>query len=1105
MAGTVVVLFTDIVGSTDLLTRLGDDAFDGFRRAHLDLLSREVAAHDGEVVKSLGDGIMATFGAASDAVTAAVAAQQAVHAATHGGAAGPVHIRIGVSAGDASKEGDDWFGAPVVESARLCAAAAPGQVLVSEVVRLLAGSRGGHEYAAVGALELKGLPDPVTASEVLWAPVAAAAGAPLPAPLVVPEGELFRSGGALPFSGRADVLADLHTAWKQATTSGQRAVLVAGEPGIGKTRLVSELARAVHADGATVLLGRASEHGGAAYGPWREALRSLVGHAPDEVLAAHVARHGGELVRLVPDLARRVPDLPTPPTLEPEIERDLLFEAVGGLLDRAADAGPLLVVLDDLHWADRPSLLLLLDRLRGRSTAPVLFVGTYRDTDVDRGHPLSAVLADLRREPCVARVSLDGLGPDGVTELLTNVAGHDLDDTAVGFAQVLQQDTNGNPFFVGEVLRHLLETGALVQEGGRWVGGSTLDVAGLPEGVREVLGRRLAELPEATNRLLGVASVLGQEFEVSLLAVVGEEAPGDVLDALDPAVRAHLVLEVPGAPGQYTFTHALVRAVLVEELGTNRRVRLHRAAGLALEARPGPSVARLAHHFGEAAVMGETERAVRYAVAAAEESLALLAPEQAVTMARRALDAADLGGTTRAERLPLQELLGRSLNLAGEFDEGREVVADAFTAALAADDVDTAARLAIEYGGFTGVWEAYGDARGPAQLEAVLDALPSGDSPLRVETLLRLATWFLAAPGARILDVAQAAYEMAGRLDHPLWRARAAACCGLALRSSEPHRVVALCDEAMALARDEVHGFEGIYPPLYLRTESRLMLGDLAGADRDMRAGFEQVRRYLPERLAFALQMWEQNRALIEGRLADAERHLAVLDAWPGDQRLPRLTVAVGRAVLAYQRGDWAAERMLIARCREVEPMAMVPYPDRLAPAGGAAAAAAAVRAFRDGIDPLVPAWTRPVQAALLPAVVRSAGDGDAARALYREFSGQRGLWAVNTMAWCGGPYDTGLGILAAVGGDLDSAVDHLDRAVGMADAMGSPPHAVIARLELATALTQRDGPGDAARAATEIDVARRAAEQVGMPGWIDHLDALAAGDPEPWRIGIPD
>jgi len=1099
VAGTVVVLFTDIVGSTQLLSRLGDDAFDGLRHAHFEMLEREVIAHDGEVVKGLGDGIMATFGGASDAVAAAVAIQRGVNASGRAPGDPRVSIRVGVSAGDAAREGDDWFGAPVVEGARLCAVAAPGQILVSEVVRLLAGSRGGHEFVSVGRLELKGLPDEVAASEVVWTPAAIAAAAPLPAPLAEPEGEL-------PFSGRADVLAALRDAWEQTVTHGQRAVLVAGEPGIGKTRLVSELARSVHADGATVLLGRASEYGDAAYAVWREALRTLVRYASDEALAAHVADHGAELVRLVPALARRVPDLPEPVQVDPEIERDLLFEAVGGLLDAASADAPVLVVLDDLHWADRSSLLLLLDRLRARSAAPVLVVGTYRDTEVDRSNPLSAVLADLRREPGVARVALDGLGRAGVVELLASAGGHDLDAAGAEFARVLHQDTNGNPFFVGEVLRHLIETGGLVQEGGRWVASSTLDVAGLPEGVREVLGRRLAELPDETNRVLGVASVLGQEFDMALLSAVAEAPPGAVLDALDPAVRAQLVREVSSAPGHYVFAHALVRAVLAQELGTNRRVRLHRAAGLALEARPEPPVVRLAYHFGEAAVMGETERAVRYALAAAEESLALLAPEQAVSFARRALDAADLGEMPRQEQVPLLGLLGRALNAAGEFTEGREVLADAFTVAFAAGDLAGAHALAVEYGGFTGVFESYGDERGPAQLQAVLDALPPEDSSFRIQALMRLSTWLLPAPGSRGLDVARKAYEMAGRLGDPVQRARAAVGCGLAVRTASPPRVIAYVDEALAGVAYEDVVTDGVYPPMYLRAEARLALGDLHGAEADVRDGHLFATTRLPVRLDYAIRMWEQTLALLEGRFVDAQRCADDLGSWPGEQRLPRFGAAVGRMLLAYLRGDWAGAGECGAYSYEIEPVIMAPYPDLYAPfRSGIEGAVATLRTFREDISPLLPDWTRPVSAINLASLVRLVGDVDAARDAYEEFAARSGEWAVNTTLWCGGPYDTGLGVLAVTLGDLDTAVDHFARAVGMADAMGSPPHAVIARLELATALTLRAGPDDAARAATTIDVARRDAERVGMPGWIDRLDALGAGDPEPWRIGITD
>jgi class 3 adenylate cyclase len=340
VAGTVVICFTDIVGSTELLTRLGDERFDDLRRVHFDLLERQVEAHGGEVVKSLGDGLMLAFGSASDAVSAAVAMQRAIDAASRG-AADRVAMRVGISAGDATREGDDWYGVPVVEGSRLCAVAEPGQILVSEVVRLLSGSRGGHEFRSLGALELKGIPEPVGAADVAWTPATAALAAPLPGPLAPDEGER-------PFAGRDVALDQLGAEWKAAAAGERRVVMIAGEPGVGKTRLVAELARSVHADGALVLLGRTDEHVDAPYGPWREALRALVRSAPEAVLDCHVAEHGGELARIVPELARRVEELPAAAATDPETERLLLFEAVAGLVAATSAEAPVLLVLEAL-------------------------------------------------------------------------------------------------------------------------------------------------------------------------------------------------------------------------------------------------------------------------------------------------------------------------------------------------------------------------------------------------------------------------------------------------------------------------------------------------------------------------------------------------------------------------------------------------------------------------------------------------------------------------------------------------------------------------------------------------------------------------------------
>ena len=301
--------------------------------------------------------------------------------------------------------------------------------LVGEVVRLLAGNRGGHELHSVGELSLKGLPEPLQASEVRWPPAQAVASS-LPGPLRLAEGEL-------PFSGRAGAVAILKQAWAAAGRAEPQLVMVAGEPGVGKTRLVAEFARAVHASGAIVLLGRADEHVDAPYGPWREALKRAVASLPDELLRAHVAQFGGEVARLVPDLARRISDLPAPAASDPETERLLLFEAVAGLLIVASGEAPVLLVLDDVHWADESSLLLLLHLLRGGVPAELAVVATYRDTDVDRVHPLAGVLADLRRVRGATRLSLDGLDAEGVVHLLTAAGGHELDEQARSFAAEL--------------------------------------------------------------------------------------------------------------------------------------------------------------------------------------------------------------------------------------------------------------------------------------------------------------------------------------------------------------------------------------------------------------------------------------------------------------------------------------------------------------------------------------------------------------------------------------------------------------------------------------------------------------------------------------------
>ena len=280
-----------------------------------------------------------------------------------------------------------------------------------------------------------------------------------------------------------------------------------------------------------------------------------------------------------------MPGLPEPLPAEPEAERHRLFESVTDLLADSSDNAPLVLVLDDLHWADKPSLLLLRHLLRSVTPIRVLILATYRDTDLDRSHPLADVLGDLRREGGVTRLDLMGLDAEGVEQLMESAAGHDLDAPSLELAKAVHTETEGNPFFVGQMLLHLVESGLVLQRGDRWTSDVALSDVGIPEGIREVVGRRLSRLSDVANEALLWAAVVGTEFDVPIVEAAGGPSGVALLDALDEATQIGVLREVGGAVGRYRFVHALVRSALHEEISTSRRVRMHWQVGEAIEAR----------------------------------------------------------------------------------------------------------------------------------------------------------------------------------------------------------------------------------------------------------------------------------------------------------------------------------------------------------------------------------------------------------------------------------------------------------------------------------------------------------------------------------------
>jgi DNA-binding SARP family transcriptional activator/ATP/maltotriose-dependent transcriptional regulator MalT len=441
--------------------------------------------------------------------------------------------------------------------------------------------------------------------------------APQPAPKRVPLPALLspRERGA--FIAREPELEALRGAWERARAGRRQLVLLGGEPGIGKTRLTSELALAAHADG-TVLYAACQEQALLSYQPFVEALRHYARNRP---LDAPLGPGAIELARLIPELAPT--DRHALPG-DPEARRYLMFEAVSDLLTAASARAPVLLVLDDLHWADGPTLQLLRHVLRAQQEASLLIVGAYREAEIAAGHPLSELLADLRRDRLFERISLTGLDEPGVAALISSHAGHEAPSALV---RTVHEETAGNPFFVEEVMRHLIESGVLFEREGRWTSALTADEIGVPDGVKEVLERRLARLSDDSRTALSDAAVLGREFSFDVLRLMTGSDEDALIAALEEAVAAQLIVETGG---RYAFTHALVRETLHGALSGPRRQRMHARAAEALERAEEPAgVAALAVHHRLAGSAGDPAKALDCSLRAGQQARELFAWEEA--------------------------------------------------------------------------------------------------------------------------------------------------------------------------------------------------------------------------------------------------------------------------------------------------------------------------------------------------------------------------------------------------------------------------------------------------------------------------------------------
>jgi DNA-binding SARP family transcriptional activator len=892
-----------------------------------------------------------------------------------------------------------------------------------------------------------------------WAP-RHRGGVPLPPALALPL--------STPFLGRRRELELLADQWEQARTGHRRAVLVAGEPGIGKSRLLSEAARRFHEDGAVVLFGRCDEQTLVPYQPLVEALRHYAAHTSTAFLREALGRDAGELTRLLPDLREELG-----PSEGTGAERFRLFETINVLLGALSVRTPVVVVLEDLQWLDSASAHVLRHLFRHPLPGAVLVLASYRDNEISPGHPFADVLAELRLPHAGVRLRLDGLEHGEVAALLTATLGAAGDEA---FAVSLQRQTDGNPFFVEEVARQLRDTHALAAGDLHW------EQVGIPEGVRDVIGRRLLRLQPTTGKLLQHAAVLGRTFEAVVVEQVSDLTPDEVLEAVEEAVAAGLLRESASRPGRYAFTHDLVRQTLYSQLSLLRRARLHRSAGDVLE-RVGAEVPELAHHYLRGAQAGDSGKALGYSVEAGTQALQRLAYDEAAEWFQRALEVVD------DDRSPLRADpllgLGEALRRAGDTEGGRGAFLQASDLARALDDHDLLGRAALGYGqGSGGLHRAVRrDDTHIALLEEALGLLDPGDSRLRVRLMARLAEelYFTPQSGWRA-SLADEAVAMAERLGDPPTLLSACYVHDLIRVGPDvpPSDRAASTGRLVALARS-LGERETAYLGHLLRELAHVELGDAESGLVEL----EGASQLADELQMPNLQAWvlgaRSRRAWLAGDLVGADRLNAEATARAtelgGDPDVASLVL--GGQLLAHQilRSDLAAFVPPLEAFRDAYP--------HLPILRGFLAYAYAETGKLDlaqqelqqlGEFPRTVEWPGSVWSCGRAAALL--GDVDRAGQLYAEALPLSGQWFADWASICLGPVDTVLGLLALTRGEVQAAVGHLEAAVEQAAAWPSPPWLADAQRHLATA---RAATGDDVRAAELRASSREIAERHGL------------------------
>ncbi|HKH25690.1 MAG TPA: AAA family ATPase [Acidimicrobiia bacterium] len=764
---------------------------------------------------------------------------------------------------------------------------------------------------------------------------------------------------------------------------------------------------------------------------------------------------------------------------EPDTERYLMFEAVDALLSGIAKRAPLLLVIDDLHWADRPTLALLCHIVRHPEATPLVLVGTYRKSEVVGDHPLRGIAADLRREGVSQEISLTGLTEDEVAQLID--ATSDL-EPGPEFVRSVRRETGGNPFFVQEICSHVDETGVAA-------GAFTLEGLGVPEGVKQVIGQRIARLPEGTERLLTIAALIGREFDLDLLVDVAGGDEDVVLDALERACTARLVEEVTGTIGRYSFVHALTRDALYDSLGATRRARLHRRVAEAIESRYADD---LDDHYGAlsfhyAAAGTDLPKAVEYAGLAGEQALARLAHEDAAKQFERGLEL-----IAQQDRARCDLLLGlaEARRRAGDVPGSQTAFTEAGRLARTLGDAERLARAAV--GSFRGHVMANPGWHDPVieLLEQALDLLQGEDSVLRSRVLAALSLELYFTPQhQRGLTTSAEAIAMARRIGDDDALAFALANAHTAL-SDPGHLDARLTVSTELVAVSERAGNpELAYIGHVHRACDLLELTRVEDARRSARAAVEIVDD-LGQPMQRYFVMWLQSTlALLEGRFDDAQRHSdeALEIGIAADHPDAFVVWGTQALVLGWQRGE-------VAHLVEPAQQLLEQFPELTAwPAAVALAEALAglddqargrLSSYTADLDVLhFDAIWAPALLSLVE-VCRIVDAPECAAPIYEclvPYAQTLCVVSLNLSEM--GPVSRALGVLATLMGDYTRAQLHFEDALATSERIGAPPHVARTSVDYARMLLSRRAAGDAERAQGLLMQARTIAERIGQGG----------------------